>query len=331
MADLHLLCHDPGHHAALIIPHQTSPHGVIKGEVFAHHYCNIGDLCRALDSINLKQLQVAGKLELTLVDHHVLSPENEFLSASVVEIVDHHPQDPSWLWPQKKVVLTTVGSCCTLVANEVIKRCPQLISPQVAMLLYGAIILDTACFSQAADRTTDLDLRMAAEMEARGVDSEGREKLFEELLAARCDVSHLTPSQLLVKDMKIASGVPVPGLPILVEEFVTCPNAAEALKEFSAEKETDVTVIMGLRIDGDLIWRDIAVFHLSKPEVAHEVIEWLKRSTDPALELEAVELAPPHQIPGLQLFRQLNIKVSRKQVLPIVRCAAESLVKQCQH
>jgi hypothetical protein len=52
---------------------------------------------------------------------------------------------------------------------------------------------------------------------------------------------------------------------------VTCPNAAEALKEFSAEKETDVTVIMGLRIDGDLIWRDIAVFHLSKPEVAHEV------------------------------------------------------------
>lgn len=89
---------------------------------------------------------------------------------------------------------------------------------KVGTLFYaGAIILDTACFSQAADRTTDLDLRMAAEMEARGVDSEGREKLFEELLAARCDVSHLTPSQLLVKDMKIASGVPVPGLPILVE------------------------------------------------------------------------------------------------------------------
>lgn len=58
---------------------------------------------------------------------------------------------------------------------------------------------------------------MAAEMEARGVEPGGREKLFEELLAARCDISHLTPSQLLVKDMKTASGVPVPGLPILVE------------------------------------------------------------------------------------------------------------------
>jgi hypothetical protein len=58
---------------------------------------------------------------------------------------------------------------------------------------------------------------MAAEMEASGVDPGGRRKLFGELLAARCDVSCLTPSQLLVKDMKIASGVPVPGLPILVK------------------------------------------------------------------------------------------------------------------
>jgi inorganic pyrophosphatase/exopolyphosphatase len=106
---------------------------LFKLEACIRHFC----VSLFRDSINLKQLQVAGKLELTLVDHHVLSPENEFLSASVVEIVDHHPQDPSWLWPQKKVVLTTVGSCCTLVANEVIKRCPQLISPQVAMLLYG--------------------------------------------------------------------------------------------------------------------------------------------------------------------------------------------------
>jgi len=89
------------------------------------------------DSIDLKQLQMAGKLQLTLVDHHVLSPENEFLRTSVVEIIDHHPQDPAWLWSQQKVALTTVGSCCTLVANEVIQRCPQLISCQVAALLYG--------------------------------------------------------------------------------------------------------------------------------------------------------------------------------------------------
>jgi len=89
------------------------------------------------DGIDLKQLQMAGKLQLTLVDHHVLSPANEFLRTSVVEIIDHHPQDPAWLWSQQKVTLTTVGSCCALVANEVIRRCPQLINRQVAALLYG--------------------------------------------------------------------------------------------------------------------------------------------------------------------------------------------------
>lgn len=52
---------------------------------------------------------------------------------------------------------------------------------------------------------------------------------------------------------------------------MTFPNVAEALKQFCQAHETDVTVIMGLHIDGDRIQRDIAVFHLSKPEVAHEV------------------------------------------------------------
>ena len=102
------------------------------------------------DSIDLKQLQMAGKLQLTLVDHHVLSPENEFLRTSVVEIIDHHPQDPAWLWSQQKVTLTTVGSCCTLVAKEVIQRCPQLISHQVAALLYGECAVSSRVMGRLA-------------------------------------------------------------------------------------------------------------------------------------------------------------------------------------
>jgi inorganic pyrophosphatase/exopolyphosphatase len=89
------------------------------------------------DSIDLKQLQIAGKLEVTLVDHHVLSPDTEFLRTSVVEIVDHHPQNPAWLWPEQKVTLMIVGSCSTLVANAMVQRCSHLICSQVAMLLYG--------------------------------------------------------------------------------------------------------------------------------------------------------------------------------------------------
>jgi inorganic pyrophosphatase/exopolyphosphatase len=83
---------------------------------------------------------MASRLKVTLVDHHVLSPETEFLRLSVVEVIDHHPQDPAWLWPKEKLSLTKVGSCCTLVANEVVQRCPGLISSPVAMLLYGEFV-----------------------------------------------------------------------------------------------------------------------------------------------------------------------------------------------
>jgi inorganic pyrophosphatase/exopolyphosphatase len=106
---------------------------VFKQEAYLKHFY----IVVFRDSVDLKQLHMAGKLQLTLVDHHVLSPENGFLRTSVVEIIDHHPQDPAWLWSQQNVTLTTVGSCCTLVANEVVRRCPQLISHQVAALLYG--------------------------------------------------------------------------------------------------------------------------------------------------------------------------------------------------
>ncbi|PNF32607.1 hypothetical protein B7P43_G18096 [Cryptotermes secundus] len=60
------------------------------------------DLLVFWDSINLKELQMTSRLKLTLVDHHVLSPEAEFLCSSVVEVIDHHPQDPAWLWPMQK-------------------------------------------------------------------------------------------------------------------------------------------------------------------------------------------------------------------------------------
>ena len=52
---------------------------------------------------------------------------------------------------------------------------------------------------------------------------------------------------------------------------MTCPNVAEALKEFCVANETDVTVVMGMCVVGDLTRRDIAVFHLSQPAVAHKV------------------------------------------------------------
>ncbi|RUS72477.1 hypothetical protein EGW08_019759, partial [Elysia chlorotica] len=58
-------------------------------------------------------------LAVTLVDHHVLSEAEAGLEPYVVRVLDHRPQDgplpDSWT-----VTLEHVGSCCSLVARELL-------------------------------------------------------------------------------------------------------------------------------------------------------------------------------------------------------------------
>lgn len=97
-----------------------------------------------------------------------------------------------------KVTIKAVGSCCTLVAQEILDRKPNLLTAVVARLLKGTILLDTVCFSEQAGRTTPHDVEIVEQCERAE-----RLELFLSLVIARKDVSQLTPSQLLRKDMKV--------------------------------------------------------------------------------------------------------------------------------
>jgi hypothetical protein len=63
----------------------------------------------------------------------------------------------------------------------------------------------------------------------------------------------------------------------MFQEFVAYPNVADSLKEFCAERETNMAVLMGLHIDGKQIQRDIAVFSSAEPRIANEVCASLLR------------------------------------------------------
>ena len=85
----------------------------------------------------MRAFHESGRLQLVLVDHHIMSRDTESLRASVVEVIDHHPQDPAWMGPAKITTLRKVGSCCSLVAEKVLQCLPKLLNCQVAALLYG--------------------------------------------------------------------------------------------------------------------------------------------------------------------------------------------------
>ena len=59
---------------------------------------------------------------------------------------------------EEGMVISPVGSCSTLVAQQIIAKSPCVLESNVASLLYGTIILDTVNFNEIAKRGTKEDL-----------------------------------------------------------------------------------------------------------------------------------------------------------------------------
>ncbi|XP_054271265.1 exopolyphosphatase PRUNE1 [Macrosteles quadrilineatus] len=272
------------------------------------------------DEIDLCSLYDSNSLQLNLVDHHVLDGDYKRLQDSVLSVIDHRPQDPAWLWPQVDLTLQKVGSCCTLVAEKLLTQAPELVTPTVALLLLGVIIIDTNVFSPSAGLASALDIHIADKLESLCIQPVDRNTLFNELQSAKQDVSSLTSAQLLIKDMKVTAGIPIAGFPIKVKKFLERKDAVDALNSFCFQFKTDQCVLYGMEANPETITRDLAVYSSSNSETASKLVLALKESTNPDLKLHPISCS----FKEIVLFEQLNVKATRKQILPIVKKVAES-------
>ena len=128
----------------------------------------------------LRELALAGSLAITLVDHNQLTgvlAGGEFAGA-VCEIVDHHADAgayPHVAGERRNISFDPatrrgVGSACTLVAERLAGGAPALLTPALAELLLGVILLDTACLSEHAGKATPRD-HAVAELLVRRVEA----------------------------------------------------------------------------------------------------------------------------------------------------------------
>lgn len=272
------------------------------------------------DLFSLSKLHKAGVLQLTLVDHHMLPVRDQELMPSVVEIIDHRPQEPDWDWPNVDVTIKPVGSCATLIAKKILQRSPHLLTFQICHLLYGPILLDTFNFSAEAGRTTDLDKQVISSLEKKiSVD---RVRLFQDLVFAKTQVNGLSDSQILRKDLKIIGGIPIAGLPFLVDDFVKRADIEQTLLSFlRGRNNVPVMMLMGVKISGEAIEKDMAIFAIN-PSAGEKIIEALLKYDAPSLELKEIE----HNLSKfLKIFKQSNVRMSRKQVAPIIQKATSSI------
>ena len=175
--------------------------------------------------------------EVVLVDHNKLSTSlpascREQLRLRVAGVVDHHfDETASEYGEAKKDVLrprriAAVGSCATLVWEEFGGAIPECCT----MLLQSAVLVDTLLFSPSAEKTTARDVTATEEM-ARALKwsvaeivprAEKRDplqvyndewlkhmkKIFDDVSAAKEDISGLSVGDVLAKDYKqICGGV----------------------------------------------------------------------------------------------------------------------------
>ncbi|XP_043286357.1 exopolyphosphatase PRUNE1 [Venturia canescens] len=288
------------------------------------------------DAITFRnQLDLAGlanekKLELTLVDHHALGVEDERLANSVVEIIDHRPRDPTCSWPPSlKLTLEPVGSCATLVAHEILTKNPTLMDARIRALLRGPILVDTHNLSAQAARARPLDREIIRRLEEPVETVPPREQIYEEILAAKTDVSNLTAEDLLLKDLKVVDEVALPGFPILVEEFVKLPNALEDVLAFGSRGSFTLVILLGMDLRGEeKIRRDVGIFIPSRTSVEqhHEILSRLMGS-DLGLEnrVEKKYESSDGNSHAFITFRQTNVRLTRKQIIPIIRSAMTEL------
>ncbi|XP_043524636.1 exopolyphosphatase PRUNE1 isoform X1 [Frieseomelitta varia] len=281
------------------------------------------DLLIFRDQIDLKALKenTKIKLETVLVDHHNLSDEDMYLMDSVVKIIDHRPRDERWSWPGGEIHLESVGSCATLVARNLFDKHPHMIDSQISSLLRGPILIDTCNFAKEANRATIVDVEVTNALEKAGSLSLDRDKVFNEIVEAKSDISRLTTDDLLIRDLKVTSGIPIVGLPMLVKDFLNLQDSRlEGLGNFAKCRNTTLVILIGLKLDSQSVSRDIAIFSLGTDRLREKITNALTASTQPCLELNFIRKI--HQEDGdfiLLLYEQKNLCVTRKQILPIVR------------
>lgn len=301
------------------------------------------------DTIDLKQLQEKQPdlLLVTLVDHHVLAPKDDFLKTNIVSIFDHRPLDKDFKKNEKlqQFVLQEVGSCSSLISQEIFQNNEKLFNAKVALLIYcksrvfffksklvytiflDTIIYDTVALKPEHGRVRALDIEIAKKLQRKFDLPEDQQKLFDYLWKVHINVENLTSAQILLRDLKIVDGIPLPVLPILVDTFLKRPDFLTALTEFALKRRADIVILIGLEA-GDVVKRDVGVFFKDKNDVLlNLVLGELKNGRfgdGETLQLEEVKV----DVENLVYYQQKNVNATRKKFIPLVKSAVEKNKQQ---
>lgn len=253
------------------------------------------------------------KLRVILVDHNALADKDLWMNDKIVEVIDHHAQEREG----ENVIIEPVGSCSTLIAEKIFKENPDFIDTITLDLIYKTILLDTVCLDENAKRVTPKDVKIIKLIEGK-IGKQDRQDIFDKIWREKQRTDHLTPLQLLRRDLKRVKNkkgnisIAISSVPMLVEKYIALPNVEEDLKKFADNKH--IIIIMGISVDECGVTRDLFIADDdNQNEVIQRISNFLEESQQPNLGLTKKRHALG------QYFGQKNSAASRKQILPLVK------------
>jgi len=331
-----------------LVPIPRSDLGLRPEILFLLQRCGVdaGDLLFA-DDLDLVEVARTGRPRLVLVDTQGRELE-PCLRECVVEVIDHHKAEI----PGERLERFTVeqvGSACTLVGEQILRRKPEILDRELATLLLAALLLDTANLDPRAGRVTARDGALAASLtEISGTQPA---RLYSETVAVQQALPGLGFSELLYRDFKQGQAGKVryglSSIPFLLDGLREREeHLGETIVKFLAGQRLDLLLVLLYRRGAGFRRQLIAC--AGKPGLLRSLVAFLQGKSaprasspvpgksQPSLDLGLRELplasaiprsqaSPSAQAADMAFFEQSAVGISRKDIEPELRMFLESV------
>ncbi|PHH67912.1 hypothetical protein CDD80_414 [Ophiocordyceps camponoti-rufipedis] len=269
-----------------------------------------------------------------LVDHNALTGPLARFAHRVVGCVDHHDDEGTVPSDASPRVIEPCGSCMSLVVDETRQHWDALTGRDahdddaLAKLCLAPILVDTINLSPVAKKVRPKDTRSVEYLEAKlsNKDTYSRDAFYDEVSAAKDDLSRLSLRDLLRKDYKqwrendlvLGISCSVADLTALVEKAAGPKHLLESLSNWSDERGLDVAAIMTASTTDGRFHRDLLVWGRSLRGDA-AVARFVEHASQP-LRLEPWGRGELDDVGGSRFaWHQRELAASRKRVGPLMR------------
>lgn len=269
--------------------------------------------------------------DIVLIDHNQLTaPFNtEEWSSHVVGVLDHHVDEKLYLNAPIRVI-DMVGSCVTLVLNHFqVNESSEWLTKEMAHLAVAPLLVDTVNLKWDLGRTTELDVQIFKILQQK-LDIQV-DLFFKSIEKVKSQVDSMNNYDILRRDYKefpnvngykIGTSAVTWNFRSWVEREGGVEDISKAAIGYAEERGLDMEVIFTAfdydreEVRGGDYRRELAVFVINKDLL--RVKESLEQNKD-------LQLNPIHfNDSSNEFFEQGNIKMSRKQVWPLLKQLVEA-------